>query len=147
MRTWAPVQSGNVCGIDGGQPPTAGDIPTNAPGLRSFGSELQTCMQPRLAVNGCLPRLVDVLAKASPLRSGDHLAGVAAGSATERVAAQMALADIPLRQFLNEAVIPYEADEVTRLILDSHDAEAFRRRLRIFQAAATAVRHVAQSRT
>jgi Ethanolamine ammonia lyase large subunit (EutB) len=55
------------------------------------------------------PRLVDVLAKASPLRSGDHLAGVAAGSATERVAAQMALADIPLRQFLNEAVIPYEA--------------------------------------
>jgi ethanolamine ammonia-lyase large subunit len=72
------------------------------------------------------PRLVDVLAKASPLRSGDHLAGVAAGSATERVAAQMALADIPLRQFLNEAVIPYEADEVTRLILDSHDAEAFR---------------------
>jgi ethanolamine ammonia-lyase large subunit len=72
------------------------------------------------------PRLVDVLAKASPLRSGDHLAGVAAGSATERVAAQMALADIPLRQFLNEAVIPYEVDEVTRLILDSHDAEAFR---------------------
>jgi ethanolamine ammonia-lyase large subunit len=72
------------------------------------------------------PRLVDVLAKASPLRSGDQLAGVAAGSATERVAAQMALADIPLRQFLNEAVIPYEADEVTRLILDSHDAEAFR---------------------
>ena len=72
------------------------------------------------------PRLVDVLAKASPLRSGDHLADVAAGSATERVAAQMALADIPLRQFLNEAVIPYEADEVTRLILDSHDAEAFR---------------------
>src|SRR5215475_3240045 len=72
------------------------------------------------------PRLADVLAKASPHRSGDHLAGVAAGSATERVAAQMALADIPLRQFLNEAVIPYEADEVTRLILDSHDAEAFR---------------------
>jgi ethanolamine ammonia-lyase large subunit len=72
------------------------------------------------------PRLVDVLAKASPLRSGDCLAGVAAGSATERVAAQMALADIPLRQFLNEAVIPYEADEVTRLILDSHDTEAFR---------------------
>ena len=72
------------------------------------------------------PRLVDVLAKASPLRSGDQLAGVAARTATERVAAQMALADVPLRQFLNEAVIPYEADEVTRLILDSHDAEAFR---------------------
>ena len=71
------------------------------------------------------PRLADVLAKVSPLRSGDHLASVAAGSATEKVAAQMALADIPLRQFLNEAVILYEADEVTRLILDSHDAEAF----------------------
>ena len=72
------------------------------------------------------PRLVDVLAHASPLRSGDQLSGVAAGSATERVAAQMALADIPLRQFVNEAVIPYEADEVTRLIFDSHDAKAFR---------------------
>jgi ethanolamine ammonia-lyase large subunit len=72
------------------------------------------------------PRLADVLAKASPPRSGDHLAGVAAESGTERVAAQMALADIPLRKFLNEAVIPYEADEITRLILDSHDAGAFR---------------------
>ena len=66
-----------------------------------------------------------LLAKASPARSGDHLAGVAAGSAEERVAAQMALADLPLRHFLNEAVVPYELDEVTRLIVDSHDAAAF----------------------
>jgi ethanolamine ammonia-lyase large subunit len=66
-----------------------------------------------------------LLARASPLRSGDVLAGVAAGSAEERVAAQMALADLPLRAFLAEAVIPYEDDEVTRLILDTHDAGAF----------------------
>lgn len=69
--------------------------------------------------------LKDLLAKASPARSGDALAGVAAASAAERVAAQMALADVPLKHFLNEAVIPYEADEVTRLILDTHDAAAF----------------------
>lgn len=68
-----------------------------------------------------------LLAKASPARSGDYLAGVAAGSAEERVAAQMALADLPLTTFLNEAVVPYESDEVTRLVLDTHDAAAFRR--------------------
>jgi ethanolamine ammonia-lyase large subunit len=66
-----------------------------------------------------------LLAKASLLRSGDQLAGVAAADAQERVAAQMALADVPLRAFLNEAVVPYESDEVTRLIFDSHDAAAF----------------------
>src|SRR3954449_5372577 len=66
-----------------------------------------------------------LLARATPLRSGDVLAGVAAESAQERVAAQRALADLPLRHFLDEAVIPYEADEVTRLILDRHDAAAF----------------------
>jgi ethanolamine ammonia-lyase large subunit len=66
-----------------------------------------------------------LLAKATPARSGDYLAGVAAGSAEERVAAQMALADLPLTTFLNEAVVPYEEDEVTRLIVDSHDATAF----------------------
>src|SRR5271166_2396067 len=66
-----------------------------------------------------------VLAKASPARSGDELAGIAASSAAERVAAQMALADLPLSEFLNEAVIPYEDDEVTRLIVDSHDRDAF----------------------
>ncbi len=69
--------------------------------------------------------LKELLAKATPARSGDVLAGVAAGSDVERVAAQMALAELPLKHFLSEAVIPYEADEVTRLILDSHDAQAF----------------------
>jgi ethanolamine ammonia-lyase large subunit len=67
-----------------------------------------------------------LLAGASPLRSGDQLAGVAAQDAKERIAAQMALADLPLRAFLNEAVVPYESDEVTRLIFDSHDANAFK---------------------
>ncbi|HWZ38882.1 MAG TPA: ethanolamine ammonia-lyase subunit EutB [Bradyrhizobium sp.] len=69
--------------------------------------------------------LRDLLAKATPPRSGDRLAGIAAGSAEEMVAARMALADVPLTQFLQETVIPYEEDEVTRLILDSHDAAAF----------------------
>jgi ethanolamine ammonia-lyase large subunit len=66
-----------------------------------------------------------LLARATPPRSGDALAGVAAASGAERVAAQRALADLPLQHFLNEAVIPYEADEVTRLIMDSHDRAAF----------------------
>jgi ethanolamine ammonia-lyase large subunit len=66
-----------------------------------------------------------LLAKATPLRSGDRLAGVAAGSAEEMVAARMALAGVPLKQFLQEAVVPYESDEVTRLIIDTHDATAF----------------------
>ncbi|HWA94589.1 MAG TPA: ethanolamine ammonia-lyase subunit EutB [Terracidiphilus sp.] len=66
-----------------------------------------------------------LLAKATPLRSGDVLAGVAALSAEERVAAQFALADVPLTHFLSETVVPYEADEVTRLIMDTHDTEAF----------------------
>ncbi|HWB25189.1 MAG TPA: ethanolamine ammonia-lyase subunit EutB [Chitinophagaceae bacterium] len=66
-----------------------------------------------------------LLAKASPLRSGDVLAGLAAGTYIERVAAQMALADLPLKTLLNEPVIPYETDEVTRLIVDTHNAEAF----------------------
>jgi ethanolamine ammonia-lyase large subunit len=69
--------------------------------------------------------LRDLLAKATPPRSGDRLAGVAADSAKEMIAARMALADVPLRQFLNEAVVPYEEDEVTRLIVDSHDAPSF----------------------
>jgi ethanolamine ammonia-lyase large subunit len=69
--------------------------------------------------------LRDLLAKATPPRSGDRLAGVAAESAEQMVAARTALADVPLRQFLNEAVIPYEDDEVTRLILDTHDGAGF----------------------
>ncbi|HMC62705.1 MAG TPA: ethanolamine ammonia-lyase subunit EutB [Candidatus Solibacter sp.] len=70
--------------------------------------------------------LRSLLAKASPARSGDQLAGLAAASAEERARAQMALADVPLKAFLAEPVIPYEEDEVTRLICDSHDAAAFR---------------------
>ncbi|WP_398484886.1 ethanolamine ammonia-lyase subunit EutB [Tardiphaga sp.] len=69
--------------------------------------------------------LRDLLAKATPPRSGDRLAGVAAETAEQMIAARMALADLPLRQFLNEAVIPYETDEVTRLIVDGHDVAAF----------------------
>ena len=71
------------------------------------------------------PDLKTLLARASPPRSGDALAGLIAASAAERVAAQMALADLPLRHFLTEAVVPYESDEVTRLIVDSHDGAAF----------------------
>src|SRR5580698_10488515 len=69
--------------------------------------------------------LRDLLAKASPYRSGDALAGIAARTSVERVAAQMTLADLPLTAFLDEALIPYESDEVTRLIIDSHDPVAF----------------------
>jgi ethanolamine ammonia-lyase large subunit len=79
-------------------------------------------------VNGTRHAFADLrmlLARASPLRSGDALAGVAAADATERVAAQMALADVPLKTFLSETVVPYETDEVTRLIVDTHDGAAF----------------------
>lgn len=69
--------------------------------------------------------LKELLAKATPFRTGDALAGLAAESNQERVAAQMALADVELKVFLNESVIPYEQDEVTRLIIDSHDAASF----------------------
>ncbi|OWT80208.1 MULTISPECIES: ethanolamine ammonia-lyase subunit EutB [unclassified Achromobacter] len=69
--------------------------------------------------------LKEVMARATPLRSGDVLAGVAARSSEERVAAQYVLADLPLSEFLNVALVPYETDEVTRLIVDTHDARAF----------------------
>ncbi|MEV0059323.1 ethanolamine ammonia-lyase subunit EutB [Nocardia sp. NPDC058379] len=69
--------------------------------------------------------LVDLLAKATPERSGDQLAGCAAATDAERAAAQWALADVPLTTFLDEVVVPYETDEVTRLIIDSHDRTAF----------------------
>ena len=69
--------------------------------------------------------LKTLLAKASPFRSGDALAGLAADSYEERIAAQMLLADMPLKTFLHEAIIPYETDEVTRLIIDTHNAESF----------------------
>src|SRR5499427_1433753 len=71
------------------------------------------------------PDLKTLLARATPLRSGDQLAGIAAQSGEERVAAQYALADLPLRIFLEEHVVPYESDEVTRLIVDTHDEAAF----------------------
>src|SRR4029078_12976894 len=69
--------------------------------------------------------LRDLLAKATPPRSGDRLAGIAAASAEQMIAGRMALAASPRGRFLQEAVIPYEADEVTRLVIDSHDAGAF----------------------
>jgi ethanolamine ammonia-lyase large subunit len=69
--------------------------------------------------------LRDLLAKATPPRSGDRLAGIAADSAEQMIAARMALANVPLKQFLNETVVPYEDDEVTRLIVDTHDAASF----------------------
>src|SRR5712664_3530497 len=69
--------------------------------------------------------LRDLLAKATPPRSGDRLAGVAADSAAQMIAARIALADVPLKQFLHETVIPYEGDEITRLIIDTHDKSAF----------------------
>ncbi len=69
--------------------------------------------------------LKEVLAKATPARSGDFLAGVAADTYAERMAARMCLAGIPLKQFLEDLIIPYETDEVTRLIVDTHDRQAF----------------------
>ena len=69
--------------------------------------------------------LKELMAKATPLRSGDMLAGIAATSQQERIAACMCLADLPLKTFLTEALVPYEQDEVTRLIIDTHDVAAF----------------------
>ncbi len=69
--------------------------------------------------------LKELMAKATPHRSGDVLAGVAAASAEERVAAQLCLADVPLTRFLEDLLIPYEQDEITRLIIDTHDRAAF----------------------
>ena len=66
-----------------------------------------------------------VMARATPLRSGDVLAGIAAGTAAERMAARICLAEVPLQRFLDEALVPYEDDEVTRLIIDTHDRAAF----------------------
>src|SRR5258708_21423032 len=69
--------------------------------------------------------LRDLLAKATPPRSGDRLAGIAADSAAQMIAARIALADVPLKQFLHETVIPYEDDEITRLIIDKPDTSPF----------------------
>ena len=69
--------------------------------------------------------LAELMAKATPARSGDRLAGVAAQTAEERAIAQMTLADVPLKQFLEDVVVPYEEDEITRLIIDEHNVQAF----------------------
>ncbi|OGB00843.1 MAG: ethanolamine ammonia-lyase [Burkholderiales bacterium RIFCSPHIGHO2_12_FULL_69_20] len=82
----------------------------------------------RAALGGQTHHFADLralMAKATPARSGDQLAGIAADSAQQRVAAQSALADLPLATFLQQALVPYEADEITRLIIDGHDAAAF----------------------
>lgn len=71
------------------------------------------------------PDLKDLMAKATPYRSGDQLAGIAAVSFEERAAAQICLSNVPLKRFLSETVVPYETDEVTRLIIDTHDNVAF----------------------
>jgi ethanolamine ammonia-lyase large subunit len=77
------------------------------------------------ATSYAFENLRDLLAKATPPRSGDRLAGIAADSAEQMIAARIALSDVPLKQFLHETVIPYEDDEITRLILDTHDGSAF----------------------
>jgi len=69
--------------------------------------------------------LKDLMAKATPKRSGDILAKVAASSEQERVIAQMKLSEIPLSEFLENQLIPYEKDEITRLIIDEHNKESF----------------------
>src|SRR5438045_6119060 len=69
--------------------------------------------------------LRELMAKATPMRSGDVLAGIAAANEKERAAAQRVLADVPLSRFLEELLIPYEEDEVTRLIVDDHDRGAY----------------------
>jgi ethanolamine ammonia-lyase large subunit len=81
-----------------------------------------------MTLGGSVHRFADlrtVFAAATPLRSGDALAGIAATNMEQRMAARYVLADLPLRQLLNEALVPYEQDEVTRLILDTHDGAAF----------------------
>ena len=82
----------------------------------------------RCALDGMTHTFADLktlMAKASPLKSGDQLAGVGAQSEEERVAARYALAELPLNEFLREPLVSYESDEVTRLIFDSHDPAAF----------------------
>lgn len=85
-------------------------------------------MRYRTTINGqvfAFDDLKQVMAFASPARSGDYLAAVGAATAQQRMAARYVLADTPLKQFLTEALIPYESDNITRLIIDSHDATAF----------------------
>src|ERR1051325_4367701 len=69
--------------------------------------------------------LKTLLARATPPRSGDMLAGIAAADRTERVAATYGLADLPGRRIVAGPVVPYEPDEIPRLILDTHDRAAY----------------------
>src|SRR5882672_5887353 len=82
----------------------------------------QTAIEQQLFV---FDDLKQVMAFASPARSGDYLAGIGAATAQERMAARHVLAETPLKQFLIEALVPYEDDNITRLIIDEHDAGAF----------------------
>src|SRR5579863_5919640 len=102
---------------------------TRSPSHRgAAGGVRHWCMSYQTTIDGTrwiFPDLTTLLAKASPARSGDALAGIVAQSAIERVAAQMALADLPLKAFLDVDLVPYEEDEISRLIHDSHDPIAF----------------------
>jgi ethanolamine ammonia-lyase large subunit len=69
--------------------------------------------------------LKDLMAKASPFRTGDALAGLCAETYEERVAAQIRLADVPLKVFISDVIVPYEKDEITRLIIDEHNLYKF----------------------
>src|SRR5947209_6173706 len=98
------------------------------PRLRGDDADVESVMIYRHSIGAhcyAFDSLRDLLAKATPPRSGDRLAGVAAESAEQMIAARIALADVSLKQFLQETVVPYEDDEVTRLIVDGHDAAAF----------------------
>jgi ethanolamine ammonia-lyase large subunit len=95
---------------------------------RALSGKVALVMVHRITIKGATHRfdnLAALLAKATPLRSGDELAGIAAASTEERAAVQMCLAETPLAHFLAEPLIPYEEDEVTRLVIDRHDAAAF----------------------
>jgi len=96
--------------------------------LNSIAKSHSNAMSFRHVIRGTtyhFDSLRELLAKASPLRSGDQLAGIAAATQEERVAARFALADLPLTTFLSETIVPYESDEITRLIFDTHNRDAF----------------------
>jgi ethanolamine ammonia-lyase large subunit len=119
-------------GVRAARNPSPQPPPRKGGGVASNPNSDSNFRRPRLpythAIAGTryiFPDLRTLLARATPFRSGDALAGLAADTAAERVAAQMALADTPLSEILANPLIPYEDDEVTRLILDTHDATAF----------------------
>src|SRR5437879_7419233 len=125
MQPWRCIAGGGKPTRPRRDAPDA-SVPRPAPDLRRRWSGAAMVYRHAIdATTYTFSDLRDLLAKATPPRSGDRLAGIASESAEQMVAARMALADVPLKQFLNEAVIPYEDDEVTRLIVDSHDASGF----------------------